>query len=139
TLANPRLCGWRRLNGEIVKDDDGQPVVGAWEPIIDAATWQSIEAIVQSRKGRSVGPDGAPGDVLTADFAKHRYLLSGIARCGKPKADGSLCGAPLRARWFGGKNRVFHYICQPKSQGGCAGICRRGDECDEYISEMVLA
>ena len=26
TLANPRLCGWRRLNGEIVKDDAGCPI-----------------------------------------------------------------------------------------------------------------
>jgi hypothetical protein len=122
-----------------VNDDDGRPVVGSWEPIIDPVTWQSIDAIVQARKGRSVGPDGSPGDVLTADFAEHRYLLSGIARCGKPMPDGSLCGAPLRARWFGGAGKVFHYVCQPRSQGGCAGICRRGAECDRFISEAVLA
>jgi DNA invertase Pin-like site-specific DNA recombinase len=27
-LENPRMCGWRKMNGELVRDDDGQPVVG---------------------------------------------------------------------------------------------------------------
>jgi DNA invertase Pin-like site-specific DNA recombinase len=139
TLANPRICGWRRLRGEIVKDDAGRPIVGAWEPIVAPDVWLSIDAIVQSRKGRKNGPDGQPGDLLAADFAEHKYLLSGILRCGKPRPDGSICGGPLRARWFGGTNRVFHYVCQPRSAGGCAGICRRGAYCDEYVSEMVLA
>jgi hypothetical protein len=138
TLANPRLCGWRRLHGEIVKDDNGQPVIGAWQSIVDVDTWLSINAIVSSRKNRKVYPDGSVGDALAADFAEHRHLLSGIVRCGKPKADGSLCGAPLRARWYGATN-VLHYSCQPRRQGGCAGISRRGRECDLYVSELVLA
>jgi DNA invertase Pin-like site-specific DNA recombinase len=139
TLANPRLCGWRMLNGEIVTSDDGQPVVGGWEPITDPGTWMAIDAIMKSRKGRSVGPDGTAGMVLSPDFAEHRYLLSGILRCGKPKPDGSVCNAPLRAKWRGGADGVYDYCCQPKAQGGCAGISRRGKETDEYVSEMVLA
>jgi DNA invertase Pin-like site-specific DNA recombinase len=139
TLANPRLCGWRRLHGEIVKDDNGQPIVGEWKPIIDPDTWQAIDAIMSARKGRKVSPDGTIGDVLTADFAEHKYLLSGILRCGKPKADGALCYAPLRARRVGGPNNVYHYVCPPKAQGGCAGIGRDGRKTDEYISEAVLA
>ena len=33
-IWNPRICGWRRLNDEIVRDPSGEPVIGSWEPII---------------------------------------------------------------------------------------------------------
>ncbi len=139
TLANPRLCGWRMLGGEIVTGDGGEPVAGDWQRIVEPETWLAIDAIMRSRKGRSVRPDGTPGALLAADFAEHRYLLSGILRCGKPKPDGSLCNAPLRATWYRDKRDRHHYCCAPKAQGGCAGISRRGKETDEYVSEMVLA
>jgi hypothetical protein len=35
TLANPRMCGWRSLNGEIVRDDRGNLVIGSWERIVE--------------------------------------------------------------------------------------------------------
>jgi Recombinase len=35
TLANPRMCGWRRPNGEIVRDNSGNPIVGSWERIVE--------------------------------------------------------------------------------------------------------
>lgn len=139
TLANARLCGWRMLHGEIVTDDKGASVVGSWQPIIDPETWMAIDAIVRTRKGRSVGPDGQPGVVLPVDFSEHRYLLSGIVRCGKEKADGSPCNGPLRARRFRGNEEMFHYVCQSRSQGGCAGICRHGPKTDQYVTEAVLA
>lgn len=34
TLGNPRLCAWRMINGELVRDAGGQPIVGQWEPIL---------------------------------------------------------------------------------------------------------
>jgi DNA invertase Pin-like site-specific DNA recombinase len=34
TLRNPRLCGWRSISKELVRDDHGRPVVGQWEPIL---------------------------------------------------------------------------------------------------------
>jgi hypothetical protein len=122
-----------------VKDDAGNPVVGKWEPIVEPDVWKSIHAIMTARQGRKVGPDGSIGDLLAADHFEHRYLLSGILRCGKPKRDGSICNVPLRARWVGGKNDIYHYICPPKTQGGCSGIGRDGAKTDEYLSEMVLA
>lgn len=140
TLANPRLCGWRKLNGEVVVDDDGEPVVGRWEPIIEPATWRAIDAIMKQRKGRAVGPDGNRF-ALATDFAEHRYLLSGILRCGKPRTDGGICNAPLRAKRGGKHARPGHYeyTCPAKSQGGCAGIGRDGPKVDEHVSEAVLA
>jgi DNA invertase Pin-like site-specific DNA recombinase len=139
TLANPRLCGWRMLHGEIVTDESGQPVRGAWEPIVDPETWQAINAIMSTRKGRGVNPDGSTGKALSSDFAEHRYLLSGILRCGKPRPGGTLCNCPLRARQWHRNPDVYHYLCQPKAQGGCSGIGRQGAKVDEYVSEMVLA
>ncbi|WP_254885649.1 recombinase family protein [Streptomyces sp. NA02950] len=32
-LTNPRLCGFRAYHGEILHDDEGQPVIGEWETI----------------------------------------------------------------------------------------------------------
>lgn len=139
TLANPRLCGWRRLHGEIVVDDQGNPVMGTWEAIVPPETWMAIDAIMRSRSGRTVGSDGTPGDALAADFSLHRYLLSGILRCGKPRPDGSICNAAMRATWYAGKRDAHQYACPARSQGGCAGVSRRGREVDEHVSEAVLA
>lgn len=61
TLANPRMCGWRRLNGEIVRDDSGKPVVGSWERIVEPEQWMAVDAIITARKGHAVLPDGSIG------------------------------------------------------------------------------
>jgi hypothetical protein len=94
---------------------------------------------MRDRRGRGVQPDGSTGAVLPTDFSEHRYLLSGILRCGKPRPDGTLCNCPLRARKWHRDHGVYHYMCQPKAQGGCSGIGRNGAKVDEYVSEMVLA
>jgi len=39
TLSNPRLCGWRKLGDELVRDDNGDPVVGKWEAILTPDEW----------------------------------------------------------------------------------------------------
>lgn len=136
-LENPRLCGWRRLNGEIVRDDSGNPVVGQWTPIVTSQQWEAADAILRARKGRIVHPNGSIGDLLPTDFRQH--LLTGILRCGKPRHDGSgICGAPLRIK-HQRDCRVHLYSCVPRSKGGCAGTSRNGRKVDEYITEAVLA
>lgn len=130
TLGNPRLCGWRRLGGEIVTGTDGLPVVGRWEPVVPSAAWLAADARLSARKGRGVRPDGELGDVLPADFREHRYLLTGVLRCGKPRPDGSTCNALLRVTRQ--RDCVQHiYACPNKTQGGCGGLGRRGDKVDE--------
>lgn len=54
TLGNPRMCGWRRLNSEIVRDDKGNPIIGAWERIVEPEQWMAVDAILSERKGHSV-------------------------------------------------------------------------------------
>ena len=138
TLANPRLCGWRAINNELVRDADGNPVVGQWEPVLTPEQWLAVKAVLDARKGRMFYPDGTIGDVLPAEHHEPHHLLTGILRCGRPAADGSLCNAPLRVT---GHRQVksFLYCCPAKSAGGCGGVARRGDLIDEYISEAVLA
>jgi hypothetical protein len=138
TLSNPRLCGWRRIGGEIVRDENGQPIVGQWEPIIAPEQWMAVDAIMQARKGKRVSRDGESGEELPADYREHKYLLTGTLRCGKPRPDGTPCNARLRVSQQ--RDCVQHiYTCPPKSNGGCGGVGRRGDKVDEYITEAVLA
>jgi DNA invertase Pin-like site-specific DNA recombinase len=137
-MGNPRLCGWRRLNGEIVRDGSGNPVVGQWEPIVTPQQWEAVDAILSARRGHAVHPDGSVGLALASDFREFRYLLSGILRCGKPLEAGGICGAPMRVKHQ--KDCRSHiYTCVSKTRGGCAGVGRNGAKVDEYITEAVLA
>ena len=138
TLANPRLCGWRSINQELVRDSDGNPVAGQWEPILSPEQWLAVKAIFDARKGRIRHPDGTLGEILPAEHHQPHHLLTGILRCGRPTVDGSLCNAPLRVT--GHSNvKSFLYCCPAKSAGGCNGVARRGDLIDQYVSEAILA
>ncbi|MFE3451435.1 recombinase family protein [Nonomuraea sp. NPDC059194] len=138
TVSNPRVCGWREINGELVRGADGNPVVGQWESIVTPEQWMAVRNLFDSRKGHFVYRDGRIGHVLAQDFREPNYLLTGFLRCGRPKEDGSLCNAPLRVTHS--KDCVQHiYICPGTTVGGCGGVGRRGDMVDLYISEAVLA
>jgi DNA invertase Pin-like site-specific DNA recombinase len=137
-LLNPRICGWREINGELVRDADGTPIKGLWEPILTPEQWSAIRAAFERRKGHFVGRDMKIIKPHPADYRDPTYLLSGIIRCGKRQPDGTLCNTPLRSEHR--KNVGHHqYICRSKSEGGCGGVSRRGDLVDMYVSEAVLA
>ncbi|WP_433246232.1 recombinase family protein [Streptosporangium sp. CA-135522] len=138
-FTSPRLCGWRLFHGEIMRDADGEPIVGEWTPILTQQEWHAVQAIINSRRGRRVGVDGVPlGPLpLPGDAREVHYLLTGFLRCGRPTEDGGICGKSLRVTTP--KNSATHrYACQAKGSGGCGGISRRGDLVDFFISELVL-
>ncbi|SEG14594.1 Site-specific DNA recombinase [Thermomonospora echinospora] len=135
-LLNPRLCGWRMIQGEIV-EVDGKPVTGQWEPIISPERWQAVRAFYDARRGKIITRDGAVRP-MAPDHREHSYLLTGVLRCGRILPDGSMCGKKLRVV-NDRKTGVFRYYCQDKTQGGCGGLSRRGDKLEEFISEAVLA
>ncbi|WP_242910710.1 recombinase family protein [Actinomadura terrae] len=137
-LKKPRLCGWRILNGEIVRDDDGNPIVGAWDSIITPEQWQAIQAIFAERSGKQIGPDGVLLGNLQRDHREHQYLLTATLRCGVILPDGAMCNHKLRAG-FQKKMGRHRYFCQAPSNGGCGKLARRGDLIDEFVSEAVLA
>ncbi|MBO4269310.1 recombinase family protein [Microbispora triticiradicis] len=138
TVTNPRVCGWREMNGELIRDSEGNPVVGQWQPIVTPEQWMAVKSIFDARKGHFVYRDGRLGPILPRDFKEPRHLLTGFLRCGRTQPDGALCNASLRVTHQ--KHCVQHiYICPAKTVGGCGGLGRRGDMVDLYVSEAVLA
>ncbi|MCX5392827.1 recombinase family protein [Streptomyces sp. NBC_00094] len=133
-LWNPRLCGWRKHHGELVRDVNGVPVVGLWEPVITPKEWMAIDAVFSARIGPNVKADGT-----VTDYRTPSYLLTGILRCGKPGSDGRICDSPLRATARADLSGGYLYQCPSKEMGGCGGIGRNGAKIDEFIGEAVLA
>ncbi|UNS98661.1 recombinase family protein [Streptomyces tubbatahanensis] len=133
-LWNPRMCGWRKHNGELVRDANGVPVVGQWEPVIIPKEWMAIDAIFTARVGANVKADGT-----VTDYRTPSHLLTGILRCGKKKPDGQVCNAPLRVSTRPDLSGGFIYQCPSREMGGCGGTARNGAKIDEYITEAVLA
>ncbi|MGW2424452.1 recombinase family protein [Streptomyces sp. NPDC001709] len=124
SLTNPRLVGYRTYHGEILYGDDGQPVMGDWEPINTAEEWEAVCAAVAERKQQR------PGLSLA-----RKYLLSGIARCG-------LCKTKIRGQnnrnWKpGSKASKYTYQCSVVN-GGCGKVGRVGEPVDKHIARLVL-
>jgi DNA invertase Pin-like site-specific DNA recombinase len=124
---NPRICGLRTYRGEIIRDEDGKPVKGIWEPIL---TVEEYEAVVSVWKPNERKPSRLGGK---GTGHRTKYLLSPFLRCGKCHA--RLNGTPATRR---GK-RVVIYTCRAKGMGGCGGIARLAEPIDEYITALVIA
>jgi DNA invertase Pin-like site-specific DNA recombinase len=137
-LCNPRICGYRELGGELVRDGGGKPVVGKWAAILTPEQWEAIRALFAARRGHFVGRDLAVGRAHPADYRDPVYLLSAIMRCGNTLPDGTRCNVPVRSNK---KADAAHhtYTCRSKAEGGCGGVSRRGDLVDMFVSEAVLA
>ncbi|MGE9696060.1 recombinase family protein [Streptomyces sp. NRRL F-5630] len=123
-LTNPRLVGYRTYHGEVLHGEDGQPVMGEWDPINTLEEWEAICAALAERKRQQ------PGKSLA-----RKYLLSGIARCG-------LCKTKIRGqnnrRWTPeSKAARFTYQCSVVN-GGCGKVGRVGEPVDRLIAQLVL-
>ncbi|MDT0466416.1 recombinase family protein, partial [Streptomyces gibsoniae] len=123
-LTNPRLVGFRTYHGEILYGDDGQPVMGDWEPINTVEEWEAVCAVVAERKRKH------PGHSLA-----RKYLLSGIARCGVCK--NKIRGQNNRHWKPGSKAGTYSYQCSVIN-GGCGKVGRMGEPTDKLIARLVL-
>jgi DNA invertase Pin-like site-specific DNA recombinase len=101
-----RNAGLREYHGKIHGP-------GAWEPIVDEATWRQAGAALDARKA---------GRRQTA-----RSLLGGLVRCAR--CGGAMCRS------------ARSYRCLPRSDGykTTCGITIAGDRLDEYVTGLVLA
>jgi len=119
-LTNPALAGTKLYRGEVVRDPDGQPVRGSWEPLCSPERLEEVTAELEGRSKRRV-PSNAS------------YLLSGIARCGK-------CTGPMRGQYRKDRkgNRIPAYCCH-QEKGGCGGVSRKAEPIDELIIGLILA
>ncbi|MFI6500223.1 recombinase family protein [Nonomuraea typhae] len=125
----PRMCGWVVYRGAILRDVNGDPVKGQWEPILTEAEYHQIKAAWTTE------PDALPSRV-TATGRGHRtkYLLSPFVRCGKCKA--RMIG---NKRYHKGKEPTPQYACPAKGQGGCGGVTVLAAPVDAYIKALVVA
>jgi site-specific DNA recombinase len=114
-LARPRNAG-------LMPDGESK---AAWPAILERADWERL-CLVLEAKARRFG---------YATNAR-RWLLSGIARCGRPMADGSECGAPMRLNPSKGKDgkHVNGYQC---TRRGCSTY-RSAEILDAYVSGRVV-
>ncbi|UBI37814.1 MULTISPECIES: recombinase family protein [Streptomyces] len=130
-LVNPRLCGYRELKGQLVRDGDDQPIVGAWEAIITPKQWYAITAKIRER-GQGTG--------LPRGGLVHKYLLTGIMRCGNVLEDGTICNSKMIGVKANDWLKYKHaYFCKKTVDGGCNKTYKRGDKSDEHIERLVIA
>ena len=130
-LRNPRICGYRKLNGDLVSDSEGNPVVGKWEAIVTPKEWYAVTALLDKR--RTAGGWDGSGD---GKNTPRRYLSTGLLRCGRKKDDGSVCHSKL----YGAPARKTHqYRCRSVLDGGCGRLTRQGPAVDKLITHLVLA
>lgn len=116
-LKQPRLAGWRVYRGQVARDASGAPVRGVWQPLLDDETFERLEGIMSARTG-SGGRRGA-----------HKYLLSGLARCG-------VCGA----RMYGAATPHGHtYACRGgNGRASAHTVSIAGIMSDETVSAVVV-
>ncbi len=133
-LTNPRVCGYRvylssadrRETKNLWRPDhvlyvDGKPVIGDWQPIVTPEEWRACIATLEKRRSKRRAHD------YSRLHAK--YLLSGIARCGK-------CGTKLYGK-FQTDDTTYRYLCL-KREGGCGGIKRIGPPLDDLVETLFL-
>lgn len=113
TLKSPALAGLRVHRGEVL---DG--VAATWKPIIKMSKHQALVAMLSDPARRS-----------SRTGAHIRYLLPGVAECGK-------CGGPVRAlnrKLRSGRGYTMTYACR-------TNFCfsRSAAETDELVEQVMI-
>lgn len=108
-LKNPLYCGLRSYKGEVVGE-----LHADFPRLVERVVWDAAQAV-------AVAPP--------AGTNSRKYLLSGIARCGK--CGGKMKGAPS-------KGRAARYRCAA-SYGGCGTVSIRCDWIDEPVEITVVS
>jgi len=107
-LTNPKLAGYSTLNGDIIGE-------GAWEPVLDRDTWETIRAVLNIN-----APRGARARVA---------LLGGLLWCGKCEAR-MITGSRVSKR----KEIVRTYRCpQVPGKEGCGAVSGLAGPIEEIV------
>jgi len=124
TLLSPRVAGFRRHRGILLRDAAGEPVQAIWQPILDRETYEGLAAVL-TRLERRTSPGRRPGRV--------KYLLVGLLRCGR-------CGQRLYGRRnsrASSPGAVPTYTCD--SPRGCRGCRISMSWVDALVTDAVQA
>lgn len=118
-LRNPRLIGLRTHQRKVLLNDEGKPVRGLWEPLLDQTTWDRLQLLLERPDTRKRVP--RRGDKF--------YLLTGLVHCG-------ICSGPMYGnRYAEGRH---YYTCNGLS-GAKHGCTVSGHGTDALITKLVLA
>ncbi|HEY1571678.1 MAG TPA: recombinase family protein [Pseudonocardiaceae bacterium] len=128
-FLRPRMCGMVIYRGEIMRDTEGNPVRGRWQPIMTDEQYADVKA--------AWGPsDKSEHSRVTGRGRGYRtiYLLSPFVRCGK-------CNARMTGQRYRDRYGILQerYGCPAKGQGGCGCVSRKAAPVDEYITALVIA
>lgn len=110
-VLRERNAGFRRHQGRIIGKGD-------WEPIFDEDTYYRLHALLND-----------PARKVTTGSA-HRYLLTGIAKCGKCEARVRVILGPRTRN--GKREKRKAYVCSK-----CHGISRNVESVDRLIIKLV--
>jgi hypothetical protein len=140
-VTNPAICGYRVVDGEIVRDRvSGEPVVGSWQRIATPEEWAQLVARCgrwhapgEGRRGVPAGRRPEPGTEVPA---RRKYLLAGLLSCGHRAPDGEMCGSKLGGQPAWGTNRFPSYRCVAAQ---CRKVGRRSDMVDRHVQEVALS
>jgi hypothetical protein len=111
---SPRNAGFRTFRGELQTDEDGQPVKGNWDAIVDEETWRGVRDKLANPARRS-GASRA-----------RRHLLSNLVTCGVKGCGGRL-GSGVNSH-----GRLI-YVCR-----SCNRNSRNGAWLDAVVVEHVV-
>ncbi|MGR4882034.1 recombinase family protein [Streptomyces sp. LARHCF249] len=150
-LTNPAICGYRILDGVLVRDGEtGAPVVGGWQAVATPEEWWALVGRCDrwyspngQRSGykdrypsqsRGNGPGAGRQMRLAEAELSRKYLLSGFLRCGHTDGEGDTCGAKMGGHPPHGTNRHASYRC---SSSGCRKVGRRADLLERHVEAIV--
>jgi DNA invertase Pin-like site-specific DNA recombinase len=122
-LMRCRNAGILRFQGEPMKDKNGDYVMGDWPAIVSVDEWEALMAKIQSRQKKT------KPDITT------KYLLSGIARCGR--CGSRMHGAPVWQK--GVKTDTYAYACQKRKADECGRMNITGPPVDKMVRQLVWA
>lgn len=108
-LLVARNAGLREYGDKLVIDKKGEPVKGAWPALVSQEDWRAACDKINGNRG---GP-----------YRGRKYLLSGIARCGREG-----CGAALTS----------HISARGKLQYACFR-CRKVSRSADKLDELIIA
>ncbi|MDG9704832.1 recombinase family protein [Streptomyces sp. DH37] len=130
-LASARISG-RREHTPRSSWEKTRPLLGE---IVADAIWPGIISHEDSDRLRALLSDPERRRKVEGT-TRRSYLLSGILRCAKPKADGTPCGHGMVGRPRSG---VPRYVC-PNTPGtdGCGGTATNAGKTDEHVRDMIL-
>jgi len=129
-LRAPRNAGLRAHNDQIVMDEDGQPVKGMWEPLVDEELWRSAQAVL---KRNEHGPKSV-----------RKHQLTGVMRCGREGCNGRLAGNWVKQATGGAPGRPrAGEVKQPSGQVSHAiayacKACHRVSVRAEHIEPLII-